>query len=175
MGSVPMFCLLADTDDSYLVLPARLGANCFGNLLTNGNPHDCDRRLSFSGGDGGSVEGEEQGPRLAGSRHRAAGRCTAGGRFSSEPSTRNCPPLNEVRYPSAWCGRKVVFSIYRADGCCKVALVLKNSLRRRVFPQGSFFRFVFSFGSGCLRACHRWLRSHVEEPHQSFQVLCHSS
>src|SRR5439155_12476712 len=52
-------------------------------------------------------------------------------------------------------------------------LVLKNSLRRRVFPQGSFFRFVFSFGSGCLRACHRWLRSHVEEPHQSFQVLCH--
>src|SRR5438552_19194596 len=26
-----------------------------------------------------------------------------------------------------------------------IALVLKNSLRRRVFPQGSFFRFVFFF------------------------------
>src|SRR5438552_13802325 len=70
-----------------------------------------------------------------------------------------------VDNPWKWCA-----SCWR-----KIALVLKNSLRRRVFPQGSFFRFVFSFGSGCLRACHRWLRSHVEEPHQSFQVLCHSS
>jgi hypothetical protein len=95
MGGVPMFCLLADTDDSYLVLPARLGADCFGNLLINGNPHDCDRRLSFSRGDGGSVEGEKQRPPLASGRHRAAGRCTASGCFSSEPSTRNCPPLNE--------------------------------------------------------------------------------
>src|SRR5207237_8101383 len=28
---------------------------------------------------------------------------------------------------------------------CNGELVLKNSLRRRVFPQGSFFRFVFFF------------------------------
>src|SRR5579872_1374534 len=29
--------------------------------------------------------------------------------------------------------------------------------------------------SPSLRGCHRWLRSHVEEPHQSFQVLCPGS
>ena len=29
------------------------------------------------------------------------------------------------------------------DCWCKRLLVLKNSVRRRVFPQGSFFRFVF--------------------------------
>jgi hypothetical protein len=28
---------------------------------------------------------------------------------------------------------------------CNRELVLKNSVRRRVFPQGSFFRFVFFF------------------------------
>src|SRR5437016_10611548 len=44
------------------------------------------------------------------------------------------------------------------------------------FPSGEFLPIrVFLLVSGCLRACHRWLRSHVEEPHQSFQVLCHSS
>lgn len=113
MGGVPMLCLLADTNDRYLVLPSRLGADCFGNLLSNGNRHDCHRRLSFSGWIGGSVEGEKQRPRLASGRHRAAGRCTAGGRFSSEPSTRNCPPLNEGQYPSVCVGRNVVASISR--------------------------------------------------------------
>jgi hypothetical protein len=29
------------------------------------------------------------------------------------------------------------------DCCCNIALVLKNSVRRRVFPQRGFFRFVF--------------------------------
>ena len=34
------------------------------------------------------------------------------------------------------------------DCCRNIALVLKNSVRRRVFPQGSFFPFVlFFFGS----------------------------
>src|SRR5882724_10091244 len=99
MGSVPMFCLLAATDDSHLVVSARLGADCFGNLLTHGNRHDCDRRLSFSGRDGGGVEGEKQRPPLARGRHCAAGRCTASGCFSSEPSPCNCSPLNEVSIP----------------------------------------------------------------------------
>ncbi len=101
MGSVPMFCLLADTNDSHLVLLARLGADCFGNLFSNGNRHGCDRWRSFSGGDGGSVEGEKQRPRLASRRHGAAGRCTASGCFSPQPTTRNCPPLIDVQYPSA--------------------------------------------------------------------------
>jgi hypothetical protein len=52
--------------------------------------------------------------------------------------------------------------------------VEKLGLRTRFFSQGSFFRFVFSCCSCLLRGCHRWLRSQVEEPHQSFQVLCHS-
>ena len=47
---------------------------------------------------------------------------------------------------------------------------------RTRFPSGEFLPIrVFSFGSDCLRACHRCLRSPVEEPHQSFQVLCHRS
>src|SRR5437867_8552892 len=42
------------------------------------------------------------------------------------------------------------------------------------FPSGEFLPIrVFLLVSGCLRACHRWLRSHVEEPHQSFQVPQH--
>lgn len=51
-------------------------------------------------------------------------------------------------------------------------LVLKNS----VFESDSFSSGAYSlrsFLSCCLRACGRWFRSQAEEPHQSFQILCH--
>jgi hypothetical protein len=42
------------------------------------------------------------------------------------------------------------------------------------FPSEGFLPVrVFLAVVWFLRGCHRWLRSHVEEPHQSFQVLCH--
>ena len=44
------------------------------------------------------------------------------------------------------------------------------------FPSGEFLPVRVFLAVVCfLRDCHRWLRSHVEEPHQSFQVLCHGS
>jgi hypothetical protein len=53
---------------------------------------------------------------------------------------------------------------------------VENSVRRRVFPSGEFLPVRIFLAVVCvLRGCHRWLRSHVEEPHQSFQVLCHGS
>jgi hypothetical protein len=42
------------------------------------------------------------------------------------------------------------------------------------FPSGEFLPVRVFLEVVCfLRGCHRWLRFHVEEPHQSFQVLCH--
>ena len=44
------------------------------------------------------------------------------------------------------------------------------------FPSGEFLLVRVFLAVVCfLRGCHRWLRAHVEEPHQSFQVLCHGS
>jgi len=44
------------------------------------------------------------------------------------------------------------------------------------FPSGEFLPVRVFLAVVCfLRGCHRWLRSQVEEPHQSFQVLCHGS
>jgi hypothetical protein len=49
--------------------------------------------------------------------------------------------------------------------------VLKNSSKTR-FPSGEFLPVGVFLAVVCsLRGCHCWLRSHVEEPHQSFQVL----
>jgi hypothetical protein len=58
----------------------------------------------------------------------------------------------------------------------ELSWVLKNSVLKTRFPSGEFppvgvFLAVVCF----LRGCHRWLHSPVEEPHQSFQVLCHGS
>jgi len=42
------------------------------------------------------------------------------------------------------------------------------------FPSEGFLPVRVFLAVVCfLRGCHRWLHSHVEEPHQSFQVLCH--
>jgi hypothetical protein len=47
---------------------------------------------------------------------------------------------------------------------------------KTVFPLGEFLLVCVFLPAVCfLRGCHRWLRSLVEEPHQSFQVLCHGS
>src|SRR5215471_18694147 len=46
---------------------------------------------------------------------------------------------------------------------------------KRCFLSGEFLSVRLFAGLCCLRDSHRWLRSHVEEPHQSFQVLCHGS
>jgi hypothetical protein len=55
-------------------------------------------------------------------------------------------------------------------------LVLKNYVLGRVFPlAGVSSGSCFLAEVGFLRDCHRGLRSYVEEPHQSFQVLCHGS
>jgi Transposase DDE domain group 1 len=57
-----------------------------------------------------------------------------------------------------------------------IALVLKNSVRKCVFLQESSFPVRVFLAVLCfLRGCHCWLCSHVEEPHQSFQVLCRGS
>jgi hypothetical protein len=56
-----------------------------------------------------------------------------------------------------------------------ISLVLKNSARGRGSPlSGELFGFLL-FELVCfLCAGHRRLRGHVEEPRQSFQILCHS-
>lgn len=44
------------------------------------------------------------------------------------------------------------------------------------FPSGEFLPVRVFLAVVCfLRGCHRWLRSHVEEAHQSLQVPCHGS
>src|SRR5215469_5667417 len=69
---------------------------------------------------------------------------------------------------------RLIFAFFKGERY--QALVLKNSVRRCVFPQGSFFRVRVFLAVECfLRGCHRCLRSPIEEPHQSFQVLCHGS
>ena len=57
----------------------------------------------------------------------------------------------------------------------KISLMLKNSARGRGSPlSGELFGFLL-FELVCfLCAGHRRLRGHVEEPRQSFQILCHS-
>jgi hypothetical protein len=59
---------------------------------------------------------------------------------------------------------------------CNGELVLKNSFVDAFSLPGEFLPVRVFLAVVCfLRGCHRWLRSPVEEPHQSFQVLCHSS
>jgi hypothetical protein len=44
------------------------------------------------------------------------------------------------------------------------------------FPSGKFLLVRVYLAVVCfLRDCDRWLRSHLEERTQSFQVLCHGS
>jgi hypothetical protein len=57
-----------------------------------------------------------------------------------------------------------------------VSVAVEKVGSKTAFPQGEFLLVYVFLPAVCfLRGCHRWLRSLVEEPHQSFQVLCHGS
>jgi hypothetical protein len=71
---------------------------------------------------------------------------------------------------------RVDFNVPMAKARVKWGAGVEKLGSKTRFPSGQFLPVRVFLAVVCfLRDCHRWLCSQVEEPHQSFQVLCHGS